>query len=232
MPPESTSYLLKVAPDTRNMPSTASDAGRATRRVLNVGSGPFSLRKLHPSFVRTEWLERRLDIDPNVKPDIIGTITNVRNIIEDESFDAVWCSHVLEHLHSHEVPTALQEIRRILRPDGFVLLTSPDMESVAELILSKGIDHVAYISPAGPITVLDMIYGHSPSIARGRQYMAHNSGFTIQRLGDLLVQNGFEVAFVKRGIHLDLWAVGLKARSEKDKVLAMMSNSGLDLMEH
>lgn len=232
MPPESTTYLTKVDADFRRTPISGPAGQSATRRVLNVGSGPFSLRKLHPSFVRTEWQELRLDIDPNVKPDIVGTITDIQGVIEDGSFDAIWCSHVLEHLHSHEIPNALQEIRRILKPDGFVLLTSPDMESVAELILSKGIDHVAYVSPAGPITVLDMIYGHSASIARGRQYMAHNSGFTVQRLGDLLVENGFDVAFVKRGEHFDIWAVGLKAKSEKENVLTMMRKSGLDLHEH
>lgn len=40
------------------------------------------------------------------------------------SVDAVWCSHVLEHVL--DVGLALREIRRILRPDGWLFLTLPE----------------------------------------------------------------------------------------------------------
>jgi 2-polyprenyl-6-hydroxyphenyl methylase/3-demethylubiquinone-9 3-methyltransferase len=41
----------------------------------------------------------------------------------DASFDAVWCSEVLEHLFSPLY--ALQEMHRVLRPGGVALLTTP-----------------------------------------------------------------------------------------------------------
>src|SRR5665213_540831 len=40
-----------------------------------------------------------------------------------------------------------------------------------------------YTSPAGPITPLDMLFGHSDSIASGHLYMAHKTGFTCASLG-------------------------------------------------
>lgn len=43
---------------------------------------------------------------------------------EDGSFDAVWCSHVLEHTPNPGL--ALREIRRILRPQGHLFLILPE----------------------------------------------------------------------------------------------------------
>ncbi len=64
----------------------------------------------------------------------------------------------------------------MLKPDGFALITCPDLETVADLSLSKGLE--AYQSTAGSIRPLDMLYDHSRSIAGGRTYMAHKTGFT------------------------------------------------------
>ena len=59
------------------------------------------------------------------------------------------------------------------------------------LFLNHGPDHVVYQSPAGPITPLDMMFGHARSIAAGHVHMAHNSGLTAARLTNLLRQAGF-----------------------------------------
>src|SRR5665647_349132 len=155
---------------------------KSLKRVLNAGSGPYAAGKLHPVFVRDEWQEIRTDIDPQVNPDRVSSITDLRSSFVSRSFDAIWSSHTLEHLYAHEVPSALAEFKRVLKPDGFALITSPDLEAVASLILDHGLDHVAYTSPAGPITPLDMLFGHSDSIASGHLYMAHKTGFTCASL--------------------------------------------------
>jgi SAM-dependent methyltransferase len=41
----------------------------------------------------------------------------------DESFDVVYCSHVLEHVPDDR--KALAEIRRVLKPDGWAILLVP-----------------------------------------------------------------------------------------------------------
>ncbi len=51
--------------------------------------------------------------------------------VEAESVDAIFSSHNLEHLYPHEVPVALSEFMRVLRSDGFVVLTCPDLKAVA-----------------------------------------------------------------------------------------------------
>ncbi|WP_157967791.1 glycosyltransferase [Cohaesibacter intestini] len=45
------------------------------------------------------------------------------SIFEDESFDAIWCAHVLEHVMN--MGRALEEIRRILKPDGKLFISVP-----------------------------------------------------------------------------------------------------------
>ncbi len=68
---------------------------------------------------------------------------------------------------------------------------SPDIEAVARFIVEHGIATIAYNSPAGPIRPLDMLYGHSRAIEEGHVHMAHRTGFTAERLGNLLLMGGF-----------------------------------------
>src|SRR5271170_3247972 len=157
------------------------DRGRA-KRILNAGSGP-AVGATHPGFDRSIWKEVRIDIDPRNAPDLVGSISDMRAVVEDESFDVVWSSHCIEHLHDHEVLPALREFKRILSDDGFAIITCPNLKAIAKLIVFEDIETVAYTSPAGPIRVLDMIYGHSSSIETGRMHMTHKTGFTADRLG-------------------------------------------------
>jgi len=185
-------------------PSSMGGAFGPSKIVLNVGCGYPSSQGLHRLFQTPEWQELRLDIDPAVNPDILCSVTDMRPILTD-SIDAIWSSHNLEHLHRHEVPIALGEFKRVLRPNGQLLMTLPDLQRIAELVASDGLEDEAYSSPAGPITPLDMIFGHTPSLARGNQHMAHKTGFTARTLGQLLVDAGFAgVALQREGFAL--WA--------------------------
>jgi len=201
------------------------------KRVLNAGSGPASARGIHSAFRGAGWKEVRLDIDLAAEPDIVGTLTDLSNAIPSQTFDAVWASHSLEHLYSHEVPLALSEFRRILKPSGFALITSPDLETVASLLVERGPNYVAYESPTGPITVHDMLYGHGPSIKRGKTPMAHHSGFTCSSLGRLLLAAGFPMALAKR-LGFDLWALALMEEAHKADIQAQLHDAGLDMFDH
>jgi SAM-dependent methyltransferase len=203
---------------------------RSPRRLLNAGSGSKSIARLGALFSRNDWDEVRIDLDPGVAPDVVGSMIDLRSHFAARSFDAVWSSHSLEHLHSHEIPVALAEFRYVLRPDGFVLITCPDLETVMALFLSHGPDHVVYQSPAGPITPLDMVFGHASSIAAGHVHMAHNSGLTAARLTSLLRQAGFADAITKRKDY-DLWAVGLMPETDRNTVLHKLADVGLDLTD-
>jgi len=135
---------------------------------------------------------------------------------------------VLEHLFAHEVPLAVAEFRRVLADDGFALITSPDLETVAAMVLESGLDQVAYMSPSGPITAHDMLFGHSPSLAEGRWSMAHNTGFTCASLGDILIGAGFAEVVAKRQ-RFDLWALALMPGADREAIVAPLATAGLDM---
>lgn len=152
------------------------------RTVLHAGCGDAGPDGLPVDFRGPNWREVRLDLDPNVKPDIVASITNLIGVA-DVSVDAVWTAHVLEHLFAHEVPLALREFFRVLKPGGTLALAVPDIQAVAERVANGGLEAVAYESPAGPICPIDMLYGLRWAIAQGNHYMAHKTGFTATTLG-------------------------------------------------
>ncbi|MFO1151923.1 MAG: class I SAM-dependent methyltransferase [Alsobacter sp.] len=180
--------------------------------LLHVGCGPYQPDKLHPWFRGPRWREIRLDIDPRVRPDIVASLTDL-GCFPDGSVDAVWSSHNIEHLHEHELEIALAEIVRVLKPTGFALFTTPDLVRVAQEIAAGRLEDTLYVSPAGPITPIDVLYGLRRSIAAGNGFMAHRTGFSVDRLGRVLVEAGFAEARVWPGRSFDLWAVGLREQS-------------------
>jgi predicted SAM-dependent methyltransferase len=185
----------------------------ATRRVLHVGCGVANPAKLHEVFRGPDWQELRLDIDPRVRPHIVASSVDL-GCLRTGSCDAVWSSHNLEHLYEHEARRALAEMVRVLKPDGFALITLPDILSAAEAIVAGRFEDPLYVSPAGPIAPVDVLFGLRRSVEAGNTYMAHRTGFTADRLGRFLVEAGFAEARVWEGGSFDLWAVGLMPQAD------------------
>jgi len=174
--------------------------------VLHVGCGAPAPDRLPAQFFAAgAWRELRLDIDPAVAPDIVASITNMAPVA-NASVDAVWSSHNLEHLYPHEVALALQEFRRVLKPQGVAYMTMPDLQQVAALVAQDRLCEPAYVSPAGPVSPLDMLYGHGPSLAGGNSFMGHRTGFTASSLEAALIAAGFAAVRVLRDGHFALWA--------------------------
>jgi SAM-dependent methyltransferase len=187
------------------------------RRVLNAGAGPRSDDSLPAIFKNDTWREVRLDVDPATAPDVVASITSMRSFFSSASFDAVWSSHSLEHVYGHEASLALGEFRRVLKPDGFALITCPDLEAVASALIEHGPDYVSYVSAIGPITPLDMLFGHDASIAAGHRTMAHKTGFTATRLARLLLEAGF-ANVLTRTLQFDLWALALMGKADQSGI--------------
>jgi SAM-dependent methyltransferase len=200
---------------------------KARKALLNAGSGPALFGRPPAAFAPAEWQEVRLDVDPRANPDIVGSFADMRGLVEDARFDALYSSHAIEHLHAHQVIPALREFRRVLRPEGFALVTCPDLAAIARQLLDAGAEEVAYHSPAGPIRPIDMIFGHSQSIADGQIHMAHHTGFTAPRLARVAVAGGFSEVRVMEGDHFDLWAVLVGPQASLATIAAMFEHSFL-----
>jgi len=93
---------------------------------------------------------------------------------EDNSFDVVLFCEIIEHLLSDPVH-ALTEIRRVLKPGGDLVLTTPNvarLDNVRKIISGEN--------------VYDPYSGHGP-------YGRHNREYTQEDLFNLLSANGFTV---------------------------------------
>lgn len=180
------------------------------RTVLHVGCGVAHPSKLPESyFPLSDWRELRLDSDPGVAPDILAPLTDLSRIAA-ASVDAIWSSHSLTHLASHEVPLALAEFLRVLKPGGFFLVTLPDLQQIAKHIAEGQLEEPVYISPAGPITPLDILYGHRAALAAGQTGIAPRTGFTARSLAEHLTVAGFAAVKIESDGNFALWGVGTR----------------------
>lgn len=181
------------------------------RKFLHVGCGPARKPDVGPGLRAQDWREIRLDIDPAVQPDIVASMLDM-SVVSAESVDAVYSSHNIEHLYPHEVPVALAEFLRLLKPAGFLLLTCPDLQSICRLVVEDKLDQPAYVSPAGPIAPHDVLYGHRPQLAAGKLFMAHRTGFTLKTLMQTVRAAGFRsVAGQQREAAFALWVLATKS---------------------
>jgi len=163
-------------------------------KVLHVGCGGESM----PDFLEG-YEEIRLDVDSSCNPDIVANLLELKDIGQ---YDAVYGSHVLEHFSQDDVDTVLSEMRRILNPGGIVVMVVPD------LTWARPTTEVLYKSPYGPITGLDMFYGHQELI-KSNPYMAHKIAFTRDTLGEFLGKH-FEKVNVRAFSMYNLIGVGMK----------------------
>jgi hypothetical protein len=194
------------------------------KSFLHVGCGPKRKDQTTKGFNTDEWHEIRFDIDESVQPDLVGTMTDMSSVAT-ESVDALFSSHNIEHLYPHEVPVALAEFSRVLNADGFVVITCPDLQSVCALVAEDKLADAAYVSPAGPITPLDILYGHRPAMSRGNLYMAHRCGFTKKTLSADLQAAGFAtVGAIVRPEHFDLWAIASKKAMSQEEFMELFKS--------
>ena len=195
------------------------------KSFLHVGCGPQNKTGLK-GFNSDEWKEIRFDIDENVNPDIQGTLTDMSSV-GSSSVDAIYSSHNIEHIFAHEVAIALKEFLRVLKDDGIVVITCPDLQSVCDAVAKNKLLEPLYVSPTGPISPIDILYGHRGFIASGNVYMAHKCGFTYQVLVDAFHEAGFKSSFGgSRPQDFDLWLLA----SKNEKSAEELQNLALEFL--
>jgi predicted SAM-dependent methyltransferase len=110
-------------------------------------------RKLHiGGWVRKEGWEV-LDAKPGPHVDHVGDARDLRRF-DDGAFDAIYASHVVEHLdYKDELVVTLSGWRRVLAPGGVLYVSVPDLEALARLFLDPA------LSLHERFTVMRMIFG-------------------------------------------------------------------------
>jgi SAM-dependent methyltransferase len=92
--------------------------------VLDAGSG--ETRRYKSFFKFDKYLT--LDIRSNSGADIIGSVENIP--LDNNSIDAIVSTQVLEHVKNPQ--KAIEEFFRILRDDGYCLVTVPQVSELHE----------------------------------------------------------------------------------------------------
>jgi hypothetical protein len=164
------------------------------KKVLNVGGGS---RTIPIPDQYAGWQQVLLDIDPRCAPDVV---CDARELMEQNGneYDAVYCSHNLEHYYHHDVPRVLRGFAHVLKAQGFAEVRVPNLDGLMRTVVEKGLDvddHL-YQSPVGPITVRDVIYGFGVEIERSRNdFFAHKTGFSPKSLTQILTKCGFPIVY-------------------------------------
>jgi len=164
---------------------------KSGQRILELGANPYFtttlLRKfrdahLHlANFFDGSDPEDKQQVTIGETGEVIEHAYKQFNIEEDrfpyqsDFFDVVLFCEIIEHLLSDPVH-ALTEIRRVLKPSGVLVLTTPNvarLENVCKVVSGENI--------------YDPYSGHGP-------YGRHNREYTQEELFDLLSSNGFRIS--------------------------------------
>jgi len=184
------------------------------KRVLNVGGNNKAI-SLPPQYADFDQL--LLDIDPKGSPDIACDARQLTSL-DAGQFDAIYCSHNLEHYYRHDVPKVLAGFLHVLKDGGSAHIRVPDIAEVMRVTIERGldIDDVLYQSSAGPIMVLDVLYGYSVEIEQsGQDFYAHKTGFTQKSLMTALQNAGFFKIHSGAG-NLEINALAFKGIPDQD----------------
>lgn len=114
------------------------------RTILDVGCGIGNFGELDPQrIIGVDISDDEMAVARSkglsvVKADITATLP-----FRPGGLDGVWCSHLIEHLHPHQVVALLHEFERVLRPGGTLVLRSP-------MPIRSFWHHIGHIRPYPP----------------------------------------------------------------------------------
>jgi len=89
---------------------------------------------------------------------------------DDDRFDAVVSFETLEHLAEHD--ELMREFRRVLKPDGFLLMSSPDKKTYSD---DTGFDNEFHVRELYRDQFEDLLARHFPNFALFGQKLMFNS---------------------------------------------------------
>ena len=175
-------------------------------RLLNVGAGAKNLA-IMPWY--EGWDVVRLDIEPLAEPDLLMDALDL-DTLDAEQFDAIYASHLLEHIYPADLPRFLYGVQKVLVADGFAEFRVPNALAACEAAAKAGtIDAFCYASPGGNVTAWDMLYGYALYQIKYGAPMAHHDAYDSQRLLAALSYNGFGMTYVQT-VRWELRAIACK----------------------
>lgn len=200
----------ELPPDSKPMRHFAIEAGR--KKIVDIGCGTNPLRTPEGRVITVDWRE---DVNPDYRCDFR------RLPLASEEFDVVHSAHTLEHVARKEVEATLTEWVRILKPDGELRLSLPNLEWAAKRIIKGEYG----LLEGSNVNALDVFYGQQ---LYDLDY--HKTGFTPKLLEDLLRKLGFKYfIFETPYFHVNVRAWKKKP---KDVVIPALNGNGANHVVH
>jgi len=141
------------------------------KKILDVGSGPDPLKTPEGRVVTVDIRDCGADYRCDFR----------RLPFAAGEFDVVHSSHSLEHVPRADTDETLDEWLRVLKPDGELRITVPNIEWAAKRIIEGNFDKVSMVDAH------DVLYGQ-------QKYFEdrHYNGFTPKLLESMLKKRGFK----------------------------------------
>ena len=112
------------------------------------------------------------------------------------------------------------EFYRVLKDDGLVIIKCPDLQSVAEAVAQDKLLDTLYVSPIGPISAIDIMYGNRQEISEGNTYMEKKVGFTYTALDGSFFEAGFKTRYGGRSQNAwELMLVAFKQKKSEEEII-------------
>jgi SAM-dependent methyltransferase len=179
---------------------------RSGGRLLDIGAADGRLTRL---FAERARVATAVGIDLGGRPSEVPTIKvnlDGRDALPfpDRTFDIVVCMETLEHVH--DTDHLLAEARRVLAPDGYLILSVPRLDS----LLGLGLMLIGFQPPAIDCSI-DRRYGAPEA---GTQVSGHVSHFTRRALLEILRQSGFEPDATAQASIYSGWMLSMQAQGQ------------------
>lgn len=168
-----------------------------TGKLLDIGCGTHPFFLLNTEFYEKHGLDKSVQLDKQYLSGGKRIIVNNFDIEEDaipygnDSFDVVTMLAVLEHLTPHCLVDRMKEIRRVLKPGGLFIITTP---AVWTDLLLKVLAKLRIVSPI--------------------EVQEHKAAYSHHKVNALLDAAGYTVDNIRGGFfecYMNLWVVARKS---------------------
>lgn len=117
------------------MDTARNDTAKAETARINTADEPSGIW-LHVGGKEPKSGWQMLNITPGPGVDRVGDIRDLSHI-EANACAGIYASHVLEHVHQQEVLPVLKGFARLLAPDGQLMISVPDLDTLCRLYLDQ-----------------------------------------------------------------------------------------------
>jgi len=162
-------------------------------KVLDAGCGDGELGKMLKDFKKVDVYGvdiSRKGVEIAKKKGLRGKVADISKKIPyaDNSFDLVFASEAIEHVMNPDV--FLKEIRRVVKPGGHILITTPN--------LSSWLNRILFIIGLYPLfleasTEAKVGYGKYKKFFYGMQLVGHIHVFNLNALTEILHFHKFSI---------------------------------------